>query len=106
MMELIAVQYKYKYKKYEFFMCGIFSSIDVLLNQPMGKVLADLPLVDEVTKALLNEKNLYRIYLDIVFTYEVANWKFLESCEKESLIDDDLLKLYIESYEWASELDN
>ena len=52
------------------FMTGILSSIDVILNDDMDKILGSLPLSDGIKKTLLGKDTELREYLDAVIAYE------------------------------------
>jgi c-di-GMP-related signal transduction protein len=106
MMELLAIQMGFKQKHLEFFMAGVFSSIDVLLNQPMKTAVEDLPLTNEVREALVGNGNEIRKVLDHIIRLEMADWnnpgsqEFLKQLGRETY-----MRLYIKALRWAMELD-
>lgn len=106
LMELLAIETGLKQKHLEFFMAGVFSSIDVLLNQPMKTAVEDLPLTNEVREALLGSENEIREVLEHIIRLEMADWNnpgsqaFLERLGRETY-----MLLYIKALRWAMELD-
>ncbi|MEG2924623.1 MAG: HDOD domain-containing protein [Oscillospiraceae bacterium] len=61
-------------KSGEAFILGMFSLLDIILEEPMQMVLEDLPLDDEVREALLGGENDMRKLLDFVLMYESGAW--------------------------------
>ncbi|MFA7502631.1 MAG: HDOD domain-containing protein [Anaerovoracaceae bacterium] len=89
----------------EYFFMGMFSYIDVLLNRPMGAVLATLPLSDAVKHALLGGKNDYRDYLDCVMAFELADWnKALQRHPINKIGSGRFMELYLDALKWAEQL--
>jgi EAL and modified HD-GYP domain-containing signal transduction protein len=60
----------------ELFICGVFSLLDRLLNQPFADLLRQVPVPDRVRQALLGEDGPFLPYLELV-----------QAIEQESLID-------------------
>ncbi|MFT3822257.1 MAG: HDOD domain-containing protein, partial [Rubrivivax sp.] len=60
----------------ELFICGVFSLLDRLLNQPFAELLRQVPVPDRVRQALLGEDGPFLPYLELV-----------QAIEQESLID-------------------
>ncbi len=106
LMELLATELGLKHKHLEFFMAGIFSSIDVLLNQPMKIVVEDLPLTNDVKEALLGNENNITEVLGHIVHLEIADWSNLSSQEfVNRLGKEKYMALYIKALRWAMELD-
>lgn len=85
----------------DFFITGIFSSIDALLGESMNDIVERLPLSDIVREALLGEQNILRRPLDAILNYENAKWKEVDAFLKESHISRDvLIAQYIDALEW------
>lgn len=60
----------------ELFICGVFSLLDRLLNQPFADLLRQVPVPERVRQALLGEDGPFLPYLELV-----------QAIEQESLID-------------------
>lgn len=88
------------------FMAGLFSSLDVILSRPMGELLEELPLNENVQDALLGKPGPLRESLDQVLLYESGDqpenpqqyMKFLESSR--------LGELFLEAIVWHKSIDS
>lgn len=60
------------------FTVGLFSVLDALLNAPMDKLLPQLPLSEEIERALMEEKGSYGVLLHFVKAHEQGNWELVE----------------------------
>lgn len=56
------------------FLLGLFSRLDVLLSQPMDKLLQNIPLDKDVEDALLSKPSPYWAWLSLVEDIELGNW--------------------------------
>jgi EAL and modified HD-GYP domain-containing signal transduction protein len=54
----------------EMFICGVFSLLDKLLQQPFAELLASVPVPERVQQALRDEGGPYQPYLDLVRAIE------------------------------------
>ncbi len=54
MCELIAVEVEQTNQSATFFMVGLFSVMDAIMDQPIADVLEQFPLTNEIRNALLN----------------------------------------------------
>ncbi len=88
------------------FMAGLFSSLDVILSRPMGELLEELPLNENVQEALLGKPGPLRESLDQVLLYESGDqpenpqqyMKFLETSR--------LGELFLEAIVWHKSIDS
>lgn len=105
MGELIAPSVGLAERSSDIFLLGVFSAIDALVDRPVGEVVRDLPLADDIQKALMGEPNKLRSVLDLVIGYERAKWAGVEaSAEDLKLSDENLVNAYIAAVVWAGEL--
>ncbi len=105
-MELLAFELHMCKKHLEFFMTGIFSAIDVLLNRSMEEAIKDLSLTHDVTEALLGNSNGIKEVLDIVIWYEGFNWDEID--DKGPLLgieQERFMRAYIKALKWVMELE-
>ncbi len=105
LMELIATELNYVSNVSDCFFTGMFSFIDVLMNQPMGQVLEGLPLSTAVKQALLGEKNALGKLLHFVIDCE--SFKLNEAIYEHPLnaiSASRYMELYMESLKWAKKL--
>lgn len=104
-MELIALEMKLKDNYFDFFLTGMFSSIDCLLNKDMKEVLASLPLTPQVEDALLGRDNELSNVLELAQLIEKGDWDSLEDHPLASQIEKSRLSsLYIHSLKWAMDM--
>lgn len=87
------------------FLLGMFSLLDVLLNQPMEEVLKEVALTDDLNAALLGEDNDLRRLLDLVIAYEKGDWDtVIAHCERENISAAHLKPTYDKVLEWYNAL--
>lgn len=77
--EEIALQTGRIRERSDFFLMGLLSVIDALLDQPMAEALGHLALSDDVRTALCGSRNFFREVYDAVVAYERADWGALSS---------------------------
>lgn len=105
-MELIAINTGKNDKKSEYFLTGMFSSIDILMNRNMKELTNELPLSTDVKKALLGESNEIKKILDIVISYEEwENWNKEDIHHEKDITQEVLINCYIEALTWILRLD-
>ena len=105
MMSLYAEATGRKKEESEYFFTGLFSSIDTLLDEPMDKVLARLPLTEVVTRALMGGPGPLRTALDTIRAFEMADWEAMEShLALSGLPKGTLTPLYIRAVRWQQTL--
>lgn len=102
--ELMAQHLGKNERKDDFFLMGMFSLIDAILDRPMPDVLRDIPILDEIKEALLGEENELRKVLKTILFYEKGNWeKLSESLAGVKIKEDILVSIYLDSIIWAHE---
>lgn len=86
------------------FIVGLLSLLDVLLEVPMDKILANIELSDEVRGALLRRGGPFGAPLQLVEEYEKANWDGARNLAIDSDVPDEMLpNLYIDALHWAAQ---
>jgi EAL and modified HD-GYP domain-containing signal transduction protein len=98
---MMAHELGHKSLEADFFFTGVFSSIDIIMDQDMETIICDLALSEDVKKTLLGGDGLLRDCLDTVLLYE--KMEFEESLEKLAKMGIDLgqfTELYIEALAW------
>ena len=79
----------------DLFLTGLFSHLDAFLDQPMAKIIEDLPVSAEVRRTLIGEQNSLRDILDMVILYEQGKWRdFAVLAKKLDLNEEIVLKKY------------
>lgn len=94
MMELIADETLPSVAPFDAFITGIFSSLDVILDETMQTLIAELPVDSFVKEALLGKPNALRELLESVKAYEQLTVPVDEEAP-------DWSRYYIESIRWA-----
>lgn len=102
--EFISLALNKKSRASEFFMLGLFSVIDALMDQPMEIVLKNLPIEDDLKDALNDENNLFKEVLDIIKLYERGYWEVIARRSIAIGLDDMILPtLYLNAVSWSNE---
>jgi len=88
-----------------FFLIGMCSLMDVILDIPLENVLSQLPLDENITSAFTGEDTIYRNVLNLVIAAETANWQKIGTiCSMLHIQEKDLFKVYAESINWVKQL--
>jgi EAL and modified HD-GYP domain-containing signal transduction protein len=90
----------------DFFLMGLFSLIDAILDHNLVEVLHDLPLAREIKSALLRvAQNQYRMAFEVVLAYEQGNWRALAKwAGKPGIEEGQVAQIYLESVKWANQI--
>ncbi|MBV4415437.1 HDOD domain-containing protein [Clostridium tyrobutyricum] len=90
-----------------FYLMGIMSLMDVILQMPLIKVLDELMISKDIKYALTGrESNYYSKMLDIVISFRTGNWdkSMLMASSYFNLNCRDLQNCYMESIRWVDEV--
>jgi c-di-GMP-related signal transduction protein len=86
----------------EFFMLGLFSLLDAMLDNSMEYLLSKLPLTDQVNDALIRRKGELFPFLRLVETYESGNWSdFGQARENFGISSEKVIQFYMDALGWA-----
>ncbi len=100
--ELLALEFDLKNRSSEFFLMGLFSMIDSLIDQPIEKIIFDLPLNDDLKDALVGKRNRFRDVLDLIKLYERGYWELVtKKCNEYKIDELNISYLYLESLSWS-----
>jgi c-di-GMP-related signal transduction protein len=89
----------------DLFLMGLLSVMDAILDQPLKAILAELPVRQEIKKALLLHKGVYRELLDITIAHERADWEKITMLGTNLGIGEGQIPaLYVSAVDWASAL--
>lgn len=87
----------------DLFLLGALSLVDVMLDQPMSEVLAELPLANDLAAALEGRSTTLRPVLELVLNYERGNWT---TCSEISAVlgvpEAAVFQRYREAVSWAT----
>lgn len=103
MCELVASNSAVARSSSSAFIVGLLSLLDVLLEVPMDKILSRLELADEVRSALLKRGGPLGTPLQLVESYEKAQWDEAKGLASEAAVPDDVIPaLYLDALQWAT----
>jgi len=103
--ELVAQSLMGRDEASEYFLLGMCSLLDIILQKPMEEALKELPLSDTVHHALLGEENLARFVLDAIIAYERGLWdESTRLAEMAGFEPSRLPSAYADALKWAREL--
>jgi len=101
MLELMAEKLG-KANSSEFFMLGLFSLIDAMLDNSMSYLMKQLPLTDVVKEALSKRTGKMIPFLQAIEFYETAKWEEFESNLDSVGIDPEKFPgFYLDAVGWA-----
>lgn len=87
------------------FLTGLFSLLDSLLDQPLGDILEDMPVDEDIKLALSQRKGQLGVILSTVVAYEQANWELASQYQQQlGISENQLCMAYSNATEWAQEL--
>jgi EAL and modified HD-GYP domain-containing signal transduction protein len=71
----------------EVFLCGIFSQMDLLLGEPLGAAIHQLPLPGRVASAVVGQSGPYAPWLEVASALESANTRVIREVCKAHKVD-------------------
>lgn len=96
-----------KDKAAEAFMAGLFSNLDIYMQRNMKDIVEDLPVEEELKRALVDRKNTLGYILNIVEAYEFMKIERISYyAEKINVDNSTIVQLYVEAIEWVNNLVN
>lgn len=84
-----------------FFMAGLLSGLDALLDTEMAPMLAQLPISEDITLAILGHQGIIGAVLDAALALEQGDWNKLLT---HGLPEDRIQEAYVRAVIWAREL--
>lgn len=83
---------------FNFFIMGLFSFLDIMLDCPMEEALKEIPVSEEIKDALLGIDNDYKLIHDLVLSYEQGNFqKVLEITQSFNIDPQEITGAYIKA---------
>lgn len=77
------------------FLAGLFSVLDIILDLPMNDALAMVHVDDDIHDALVDRKGPFYPVLQLIFSYEAADW---QSVSRQLIIEDISVDTVYDSY--------
>jgi EAL and modified HD-GYP domain-containing signal transduction protein len=88
----------------EFFLAGLLSLMDAMIDRPMDQILTMLSVSPEIKAALLGEQNSLRAALDAIVAYERGNWdQVSRSAGSLGFKEESMPGIYASAISWATE---
>lgn len=100
--ELMGVDAHENISPSEMFTLGMFSLIDAVIDQPMDKILGELPLSSQIKRALVDARGRLAGYIELVRSYETGRWQRVCRLSGALKINAGTLSfLYIQACKWS-----
>ncbi|MBU0664666.1 MAG: HDOD domain-containing protein [Proteobacteria bacterium] len=85
-----------------FFMLGLFSMLDAMLDTSMHLLMAQIPISEEITQALVHKTGPLFPYLQLIQLYELGEWDALDTAmEKLNFDEHKIMDFYLDAVHWA-----
>ncbi len=100
--ELLAERGRMAEDKSNYFLLGLFSLLDAMLDTEMENIMEQLPVTTEIKDALVHRRGPMRPLLEAVIAQEQGNWDQSRKLLVDIGVDpDEIMQLYLESIAWA-----
>ncbi|MCL2753427.1 MAG: HDOD domain-containing protein [Defluviitaleaceae bacterium] len=99
--ENLATSFEMGMQAGDLFMMGLFSILDVALEMPMNKALELIKVTDEIAEVLINKTGRFRPVMELVESYETANWTQVKNIIAIHNIEpQNIFNAYIDTIKW------
>ena len=96
--------YKYEENHAEYFLIGLFSLIDAILERPLPKILQQLPFSETIVETISGFDTHMTPYLNLSIALNKAEWSKVETLADELKIPYDIVMQYYEEVnEWVKD---
>ena len=103
--EQIAILSNNKNIAFDAYLTGMLSTMDVILNLPMGKILDELLIGENIKIALTKESNILGIIYLLVKNYEIGNWNMVMILSRDLNINEsDIGNTYFDVLSWIKDM--
>jgi EAL and modified HD-GYP domain-containing signal transduction protein len=103
--EMVSIKLKLPQESDAFFLTGLFSLLDAMLDAKIETVLEDVKLPELAHRTLMGENNYLRDTLNLIIALEQGNWDAVTGLsETIGLAGGDMSELYADSLQWSAEL--
>lgn len=101
--ELLSIEAQEQSSPEEMFTLGMFSLIDAVIDQPMDKILSELPLSDTIKRALVDAKGRLAGYIELSRSYESGKWdRVTRLSQALKLTESALSNAYLQACQWSN----
>ena len=85
-----------------FFMLGLFSLLDAMLDTPMDDLMAQIPVTEEISLALVHKTGGLFPYLQLIQWYEAGEWHKMDTVMAGLDLDEQkIVEFYLDAVHWA-----
>jgi c-di-GMP-related signal transduction protein len=100
--ELLGAELKINASPSEMFTLGMFSLIDAVIDRPMKRIMAELPLSGAIKTALVDARGPLIGVIELVRRYESGQWDKVSRLSRALQIGDETLPaLYLQACQWS-----
>jgi EAL and modified HD-GYP domain-containing signal transduction protein len=83
-------------------MLGLFSLLDAMLDSPMDDLMAQIPVTDEISRALVHKTGGLFPYLQLIQWYEAGEWHKMDTVMAGLDLDEQkIVEFYLDAVHWA-----
>ena len=100
MCELLAEHSGWRVERDQYFICGLFSVLDALMDRPIDELLEELPLSETIKLALLGGQGSHGQILQQVISYEHGAWERLAD---SGIATQEYRRCYLSAVIWADD---
>lgn len=103
--ELVGYTKMVPLSKGEAYLMGMFSTLQYLIDAPLPQILAEVPVSEEIKRALINKEGPCGLLYELVLSYENADWERVNVLSEYLGIPANLLTtLYFQCMEAANQV--
>ena len=84
----------------DYFLVGMFSMLDVMMDQEMANILKSIPIREELKASILNRKGKEGKVLNLVIAYDHGDW---DSMKSGTINPGSLRKAYLSAIDWTEQ---
>jgi c-di-GMP-related signal transduction protein len=108
--ELIAIRGKFRQRRHDLFMLGLFSLVDAAVGRPLTELLKELPIAEDIIAedikdALCGRKSELPPVYEAVLGYERGDWQTVQQLVSALGVSEALLpSLFREAVAWGQDI--
>lgn len=103
--EVVALEAGYRLDSEAFFLTGLFSLLDALMDSDLEVLLIGISMPERARRALLGETGPERNALSLITAIEYGNWdEVTQLCRRLKISEAGVGELYLDSVRWCNEL--
>jgi EAL and modified HD-GYP domain-containing signal transduction protein len=104
LLEKLAESVEHVEEAQDFFLMGLLSLLDAIVDCPLSDCLSSLPLASDIADALSGTPGHYRDALELSIAYETADWDAVFARSRDlGVRASDLPALYLSAARWSRE---